>query len=62
MVVRFISEMSKLLVASRGSTSIEYALLAAAIAVVLFEVLQVPAHVLGEVLSHMLGGAGGQGS
>jgi Flp pilus assembly pilin Flp len=60
--VRFISEMSKLLASHRASASIEYALLAAAIAAVLFEVLQVPAQVLAETLSHMLGGAGGQGS
>jgi Flp pilus assembly pilin Flp len=60
--VRFIREMSKLLACRRATTSIEYALLAAAIAVVLFEVMQVPAQVLGQVLSQMIGGSGGQGN
>jgi Flp pilus assembly pilin Flp len=54
--------MSKLLADRRASTSIEYALLAAAIAVVLFEVLQVPARVLSDVLAQMFSGAGGQGN
>ena len=45
----------------RSSTSFEYALLAAAIGLVLFEVLQVPAQALGDVLGQLFKGAGGQG-
>ena len=54
--------MPKLLTDRRGVTSIEYALLAASIALVLFEVLQVPAEALGSVFVQLFEGFGSHGS
>ena len=51
----------RLLTDRRAVTSFEYALLAGAIALVLFEVLQAPADALGSVLSQMFSGPGGHG-
>jgi Flp pilus assembly pilin Flp len=45
----------------RSVTSLEYALLAAAIALVLFEVMQVPAQALSDVIQQLFGGSGGHG-
>ena len=43
----------------RGVTSLEYALLAAALAVVLLQVLQVPAQSIGDVVTSLLASTGG---
>jgi len=43
-------------------TSFEYALLAGAIALVLFEVLQAPANALGALVGQLFGGPGGHTS
>jgi Flp pilus assembly pilin Flp len=51
--------MLRLLTDRRGVTSLEYALLAGAIALVLFEVLQAPANALGDLLAQMFSGPGG---
>ncbi len=51
--------MPRLLIDRRGVTSLEYALLAAAIALVLFEVLQAPADALGDLLGSLFSGPGG---
>jgi Flp pilus assembly pilin Flp len=51
----------RLLPDRRAVTSFEYALLAGAIALVLFEVLQAPATALSDVLSQLFSGAGGHG-
>jgi Flp pilus assembly pilin Flp len=53
--------LGKLLSDRRAVTSFEYALLAGAIALVLFEVLQAPADALSGVLSQMFSGPGGHG-
>jgi Flp pilus assembly pilin Flp len=51
--------MLKVLLDRRAVTSIEYAMVAGALAFVLFEVMQAPAHALGAVLENLFGGAGG---
>jgi Flp pilus assembly pilin Flp len=45
----------------RAVTSFEYALLAGALALVLFEVMQMPAEALGNVVTSLFMGVGGQG-
>ncbi|MEJ0045447.1 MAG: hypothetical protein WDN04_04375 [Rhodospirillales bacterium] len=42
----------------RGVTTFEYALVAAALALVLFEVMRAPAQAIGAVVGHLFGGAG----
>jgi Flp pilus assembly pilin Flp len=51
--------MPKILANRRAVTSLEYALVAGALALVLFEVMQAPAHALGEVISHLFGSPAG---
>ena len=50
--------MLKVLLDRRAVTSIEYAMVAAALALVLFEVMQAPAHALGTLFNHVLGDSG----
>jgi Flp pilus assembly pilin Flp len=51
----------QLLTDRRAVTSFEYALLAGAIALVLFEVLQAPANALTSLLGELFSGPGGHG-
>jgi Flp pilus assembly pilin Flp len=51
--------MRRLLKDRGGGTTLEYALLAAAIALVLVEVMQVPMHALGEIITNLFQSAGG---
>ena len=53
--------MPRLFTDRRAVTSLEYALLAGAIALVLFEVLQAPANALGALLTQLFSGPGGHG-
>jgi Flp pilus assembly pilin Flp len=46
----------------RAVTSFEYALLAGALAFVFFEVLQMPADALANVITGLLAGVGGHGA
>jgi Flp pilus assembly pilin Flp len=48
--------MLKVLLDRRAVTSIEYAMVAAALALVLFEVMQAPARALGTLFDHVLDG------
>jgi len=50
--------MLRVLVDRRAVTSIEFAMVAAALGLVLFEVMQAPAHALGALFDHVLGSAG----
>jgi Flp pilus assembly pilin Flp len=54
--------MRKMLSDRRGVTSIEYGLLAAALAMALLAVLRMPAESLGQVFAHMGGGNSNTGS
>ncbi len=51
--------MSRMVRDRRGVTSLEYALVAGAIALVLFEVLQVPANDISEFVGRLLAAWGG---
>jgi Flp pilus assembly pilin Flp len=54
--------MPKILAERRAVSSLEYALVAAALALVLFEVMQAPAHALGEAINTLFAGPGGRSS
>jgi hypothetical protein len=51
----------RMLTDRRAVSSFEYALLAGALAFVFFEVLQMPAEALGNVITGLLAGVGGHG-
>jgi Flp pilus assembly pilin Flp len=53
--------MRKFLTDRRGITSLEYAVVAASMAIVLIEVLQVPLQALANALGSVFGGGGGGG-
>ncbi len=50
--------MLKVLTNRRGTTSLEYAVLAAVLGVMLIQVLQVPAQSIGDLIATVLGGGG----
>jgi Flp pilus assembly pilin Flp len=51
----------RILTDRRAVTSFEYALLAGALAFVLFEVMQMPAEALGSIITGLYAGVGGHG-